>query len=50
MNKKPIVLKLGLRTGEEEMIGGDCVGMTPKENDGDEESKIDSNVFTYFYP
>ena len=24
--------------------------MTPKENDGDEESKIDSNVFTYFYP
>jgi hypothetical protein len=43
---------LGLRIDEEEKIGGDgdCVGMTPKENDGDEESKIDSNVFTYFYP
>jgi hypothetical protein len=30
---------LGLRIDEEEKIGGDCVGMTPKENDGDEESK-----------
>jgi len=41
---------LGLKIDEEEKIDGDCVGMTPKENDGDKESKIDSNVFTYFYP